>query len=103
MFNLLFLPFLQFKTYNVASGQTVKNGLYATYYPNGDVYILESYKNNQLHGPVIGFYENKRVNISGYYLNGKKHGNWSFFNEKGTLRKIVTFQNDKEVKTILPK
>ncbi|MDB9963624.1 hypothetical protein OAD50_00885 [Vicingaceae bacterium] len=52
------------------------NGMYKTYYPNGNLYLYANYTAGLLDGSWKVFDENGKLQIKGNYLDGKKVGPW---------------------------
>ncbi|HLP12548.1 MAG TPA: hypothetical protein VK177_11500 [Flavobacteriales bacterium] len=45
---------------------------------------------------VTWYYENGAVAEEGFYLNGKKHGTWTSYNEKGQKTVMANWLSDKK-------
>ena len=94
---------------------SVLNGPFTLYHPNGKVEqegtnlngkshgewkfysedgVLSSkatYKDDELYGPFTIYHLNGRVKKEGAYLNGKSHGEWKFYDENGVLTSKRTY------------
>lgn len=91
-----------------------KNGLYEEFYENGDKSANAQYKDWDLVGNCVRYFKNGNVqiemkidssgtgNISVYHLNGNLNktgrferyarvGEWSYYNEDGTLKEVITY------------
>jgi antitoxin component YwqK of YwqJK toxin-antitoxin module len=73
----------------------IKEGIWEQYYQDRSIRLKGSYLNDELSGEIIIYYPDGNVQIRGYYLKGKRHGIWSFFNEKDSLNYEVNFINGK--------
>ncbi len=60
-----------------------REGPWTWYYPNGDMGIEGSYRNNKRHGKYTSWYENGQKHEEGEYRNGKKRGKWPSWHENG--------------------
>lgn len=75
----------------------LKNGVAKTYYKNGKLTEIFSYKNNKLHGNF------KRYAINGVliddlnYINGQLNGFAKYFNIKGELIYAGNYENDVKI------
>ena len=52
------------------------DGEHKTYYENGQIELLETYKNNKLNGTGQIVHKNGKIRFEGNYLNGVLEGNW---------------------------
>jgi antitoxin component YwqK of YwqJK toxin-antitoxin module len=60
-----------------------KNGLWKSYYPNGNVWSEGEFKDGLDHGIRKAYYENGQKRFEGKYENGRKRGMWIFWDENG--------------------
>jgi|SRR6185437_1972666 len=51
----------------------------------------------QKEGPYFFYYENGKLEISGWYTRDQKSGTWKYYDEKGTLTKTEKWVNGKLV------
>lgn len=72
----------------------IKEGFYKRYAENGNVLEQLNYKNNEFNGEAVFNNSNGVVASKGIFVNGKKSGNWQFF-EKGKLVKEVNMSDPK--------
>lgn len=72
----------------------IKEGSYKRYAENGTILEQLNYKNNELDGEAVFNNSNGVVASKGIFVNGKKSGNWQFF-EKGKLVKEVNMSDPK--------
>lgn len=72
----------------------LKEGSYKRYAENGNVLELLYYKNNEYNGDAIFNNSDGIVASKGKFVNGKKSGNWQFF-EKGKLVKEINMSDPK--------
>ena len=57
-----------------------------------------TYFKGYLHGPFREFYKSGKIYEEGYYLKGKKEGEWMIYNNDGTIKLIETYKNDLLIK-----
>lgn len=71
------------------------SGTYQTFNTRGQLEMIASYINNQLHGKYAK-YKFGRKTEEGEYLNGQQTGTWiEYFNNKDQPQKLQTFANGK--------
>jgi antitoxin component YwqK of YwqJK toxin-antitoxin module len=51
-----------------------------------------------LDGEIKEFYSNGKLKLEGFYLDGKKNGEWREYNEDGKLLKVIRWKDDIEKK-----
>lgn len=61
------------------------SGLLQSYYPSGQISLIDNFKNGKQHGDFISFHENGNVSMSGNFKNGKQHGWWSEYHPNGSI------------------
>ncbi len=66
-----------------ASG--AKNGESKSYYANGNVWSLNTYRNDTLHGTYKTWHQNGQLYFDGAYNNGKEDGEWFTYFMDGRL------------------
>jgi antitoxin component YwqK of YwqJK toxin-antitoxin module len=66
---------------------------------NGKEAVLETYKNNILHGPLEIFYSNK-LWLKGSYTDGKRDGEWLFYDDQNNLYKTKIYSAGDKLKVI---
>jgi antitoxin component YwqK of YwqJK toxin-antitoxin module len=71
------------------SGQ--KEGIWTSYFENGKKNSESNFKNGLNDGYSMVWYPNGNVRYFGDYANGKKVGEWTFYNEKGEFVKTESF------------
>ena len=89
-----------FKTYYL-NGQTEKCGYVVNndnigewkyYYPDGQIESHGSFKKNVPAGKWVSYYRNGSVKCEGNYKNGKQNGNWIYYNKTGEIINVKFFQ-----------
>jgi len=65
-----------------------------TYHDNGNIYSIEHYKNNLLHGPIKFYQENGCLSAEGKYKNGHVEGDYIHYCANGGLLSITTYKNN---------
>jgi antitoxin component YwqK of YwqJK toxin-antitoxin module len=63
----------------------LRNGVWYSYFENGNKWSETSYINGQKNGVSIVNYPNGKIHYKGQYKNDKKSGNWYFYKEDGNL------------------
>jgi len=73
----------------------VKNGVYESYYSNGNIASTKSYKNNKLNGTSITYFSggSKKIKEVENYLDGKLHGECKSFFPNGKLEYYKLYEN----------
>lgn len=71
-----------------------KNGVYKTYYSNGQTKQESFYTNDELDGVEKGWYENGQLKFEKHYKKGIKRGNWKFWYENGVVQRIVQYNEE---------
>ena len=61
------------------------NGIYEKYYPSGQLYSINTYKDGKLNGPFEGYDENGQLKARGTYKDGEPNGLVETYNKDGTL------------------
>lgn len=69
------------------------HGKWLTFYPNGNLKSIESWKNGKLFGKYILYQENGTKIFETTYLNGKDNGNYFLFHENGQIQVQGRFKN----------
>ena len=65
------------------------------YHNNGNVALIENYKNGELEGKWKLYHENGKLEAIGNYKNGKKEGERKFYRKNGKLEQIENYKNGK--------
>jgi antitoxin component YwqK of YwqJK toxin-antitoxin module len=62
---------------------------------DGIFQIFETYCNGVLDGPIAKYSDEADVCImTGYYVNGKKHGRFTYYNDDGDVQESIMYHND---------
>ncbi len=69
-------------------------GKWIYYFPNGNLFSEETYKNGKLEGELINYYKNGKVLETTQYVNGNKNGVSKKFSDKGVLIEEVNYLKD---------
>lgn len=69
------------------------HGKWLTFYPNGNLKSIESWKNGKLFGKYILYQENGTKIFETTYLNGKDNGNYFLFHPNGQIQVQGRFKN----------
>ena len=72
-------------------------GTWMFFSKDGKSASVASYKNDIEEGPYTVYY-NGKVLYSGFFKDGKKDGEWSFFGNDGKIYRTVFYHNGKKVK-----
>ncbi|PKL35758.1 MAG: hypothetical protein CVV44_19720 [Spirochaetae bacterium HGW-Spirochaetae-1] len=73
-----------------------KNGIWISYFKNGNKQIRETYVNDTLHGSRLTFYESGMVHKEVWYRNGVKNGKFQEYYEDGKPMEICWYINDEK-------
>lgn len=93
--------FKELKGYKVKTYSTVLdgklNGMYQSFYENGNPYEIRHYKNNMSFGRQLGYWKSTgKLKFEYHYVNDKKEGLQKSWYENGDLAYIYNFKNDKQ-------
>ena len=66
----------------------------ATYSMRGEIAVETGYKDGNLHGLYRYWHENGQLGSIGQFRNGKKHGEWTFFDINGNCLGGYVYEND---------
>lgn len=66
------------------------------YYENGQLQVVENYKNNRYEGKYLSYFENGKMEQEGLYQNNQMSGEWKTYYKSGQLKEIVTFARNLE-------
>jgi len=68
----------------------LSEGEETSWYENGQLLSIYTYKNNKKEGAAIVYWENGVIYFKGNYKNNNKAGTWVGYKENGTVRKRLT-------------
>ena len=74
-----------------------KEGIWYFWYDNGNIWVIENFKNNLSEGKAEVFRRNGKRSYIAYYKHGKPEGVWTFFDSTDTPVKKIWFKNGKKV------
>ncbi len=60
-------------------------GILKNFYPDGQVQLIDNFKDGMQHGEYISYHQNGEILLKGYFQDGKQHGIWTEFHEDGSL------------------
>lgn len=69
-----------------------RDGLWQSFYENGQVWSETTYKDGVEEGFSRTFYENGQIRYEGNYKSGKMDGKWNYYDETGKLIKTETYK-----------
>lgn len=69
----------------------VKQGRWAYYHPNGNLWAETNFKNGVEDGPYRSMRENGAPNIIGNYTNGVRTGTWEIYDQSGNLVRTIEY------------
>ena len=108
------------EVYHVSKKTGEKEGIYQKYAPDGSLYelahfsedqlhgerhlmygtgkveIMETYEQGKYHGPARTYYEDGQLKTEGQYVNNVAEGIWKGYYPNGTLREEVHYANNQE-------
>jgi antitoxin component YwqK of YwqJK toxin-antitoxin module len=64
-----------------------KDGTWAVFYPTGQIWSENTFKNDSLNGATTNYYENGKKRYTGFYKSGKPSGTWQFFDSTGKFQR----------------
>jgi hypothetical protein len=74
----------------------LREGIWMTYYQNGSLKDVITYRNNLMNGPYKRFDYKGALQLSGNFVNNKREGTWI---QRGG-REISQFKDDKEISSV---
>ncbi len=80
----------RYKEWHYAEG--TKNGESYSYYEDGTLWSMNTFKNDILNGPYKTFHSNGQPAIIGQYANGYEEGEWMFYYENGKLNTLGAYE-----------
>ena len=77
-----------------------REGLWGSYYDEGQLSSKGNYKNGYSDGPWFHYYSNGQLQIKGNYKDGKKEGPWVYYGFDGTVdeKRTGNYKNGVKVK-----
>tara|TARA_B100000963_G_scaffold352174_1_gene364934 strand:- start:894 stop:1355 length:462 start_codon:yes stop_codon:yes gene_type:complete len=66
----------------------------AYYTSSGEIEYIGSRYKGQIDGEFVSFYENGIISIEGEIEMGKYIGDWNYYDDDGSLNKIIKYNND---------
>lgn len=73
----------------------IKEGPWTRYFTDGKVKMKATYINDKLEGQYIIYNLDGMVQVSGFYKNSEKDGTWVFFLDSGEMDKKEVYENGK--------
>ena len=61
--------------------------------------LISFYKLGKLHGMYTSYYKNGQKEYEGRYINNKRTGDWTYWDEKGQKLETVKYQSGEIVET----
>jgi uncharacterized protein len=77
--------------------QTTVSGMITKYYPDGSVSGTMEVTNGVLEGSFVGYFQNGNLSIEGLFDNGKRNGEWKYYNDDGSLKKVREYHSDEVI------
>ena len=62
------------------------------YYPDGTVCLRSNYTDGKLQGKFEAYFDNGRLQFSGYYKDDARHGPWLIYNKDGSIRYKIEYK-----------
>lgn len=75
-------------------------GTWLYFRKNGDLDSKVNFLNDRPDGEYVYYFNSFCPFIKGYYKDGKREGNWEYFNPSGKLTKTVRYFNGNKIKTM---
>lgn len=72
------------------------HGSRVLYYENGDTQVVERYAYGKFSGPYRAYYAGGALELAGEYTNDVMEGEWKGYYPNGQLREVVQFQDNEE-------
>lgn len=75
-----------------------RNGEWNYYFKNGRIYFVGSFIDGVENGYHFYYHTNGKVKEKRFYIYGRKSNNWEYYDNYGSLLKILTFDNNELIK-----
>jgi antitoxin component YwqK of YwqJK toxin-antitoxin module len=72
-----------------------QEGNYSVFFKNGEPFFQCKMSNNQRNGLCLTYFQNGRVELEANYKNGLRHGDWKYFDEQGSYRYSLYYNEGK--------
>lgn len=79
------------------SGEPVKQGVWTTWYTNGQKEREGRYENDEPSGELIWWHDNGQKSLVANYRDGKRHGTWTWWHDNGLKSIQGEYAYDKPV------
>ncbi len=74
----------------------MQHGISTSYYPDGKIMFIRTYKENKSFGKHIGYWGNGKLKFEFYYLDDKRTGTHKQWYESGQAYTVLNFEDDIE-------
>lgn len=71
------------------------------YYPNGQVEIIENYKDGKLDGKRLRYFSNGQLMSDEFFKNGLQTGKAIWYSKRGTMQRDYNYENNHPIDTCL--
>ena len=71
----------------------LREGLWVSYFENGTKQSEHNYNDGLLNGSITVFINSGKLLYQGFYVEGKQHGKWIYYNKEQQPIKTIWFEN----------
>lgn len=76
-----------------------KEGVWKSYYANGQLKNLENWKNGQMNDSTYSYFKNGNMHSKGIFINGKENGRWIMYDSiSGEIDSYLFYKNGIPIK-----
>jgi len=75
----------------------IKHGDWLWFYDGGNKRMTAKYKEGKLDGDFIVYFIDGSIHVNGSYVMDKRNGKWDYYNEDGSLKASIEYNNGKIV------
>jgi antitoxin component YwqK of YwqJK toxin-antitoxin module len=83
------------------NGDSIKNGIYESFYENGNIFERAEYRNDVLNGEKKFYFENGQVQSIEQHQMGNYHGTFKSFDSTGQVMQIALYEDNQTVGDLL--
>ncbi len=90
--NIFYNDSILWKTRTYKRGRETKEVSY--YIVGGNIEYIGNKKNGKIHGDFVSYYTNGEISIQGKLKMGKYIGEWNYYDDDGSLNKILNYSSE---------
>lgn len=74
------------------------HGQYRLFRDDGSILMDITYDSGFIDGPYCDYWSTGGVSSEGQFVQGRQHGVWHYYTDKGTLEEVVEFNHGEELR-----